>query len=250
MEPTTECPQSAYDAAGGKVEARERELRDLAVSKAEFLATVSHELRTPLTSLSGLLELMVDADPGEPVRGQIVHALRRNTRRLVVTVDDLLLLARIEADRVPLDLRPVDTHALLGPLLEPLRTDAISRGISVRDSSNKSEPAVRILGDPHWLERMIRFLVVGSFGSDRPGSCTVHGAVHDGAWTLTVSGDALPIATADLGGVSEPDSTEGIGIGLGITLARAIAGRHGGRLRIEHGPALPSVQITLPVLSG
>ena len=216
---------------------------ELTMLKGEFLATVSHELRTPLTSVSSLLELMAEDDLADPV-AEIVQVLRRNIERLVTTVEELLLLARIEADQQPLDRRPVATRALLGDLLEPLRADALGHQVTVH-ISDESEQTARILGDPHWLERMIRYLVSGSFASGQPSTITLHGAVHDGLWTLTVAGDSLHTTAYRSAEMSHGES--GMGMGLGIILARAIAKRHGGELRIEHGRTPVRIRVSLPV---
>jgi signal transduction histidine kinase len=234
-------------AARHTLEVRNRELGDLATLKTEFLATVSHELRTPLTSASSLLELLGDGDPPNPIPDEIVYALRRNNERLLAIVEDLLLLARIEANQLPLDIQPVETRTLLGDLFEPPHDDAIGHGLSISKAPNESEQTVELLGDPRWLERMIKYAVSGSFASSHPGTLTLHGEVQNGYWTLTVSGDTLHTTGSGSGDVPQSESSEGIGIGIGITLARAIAKRHGGELRIEHGTALSRIQISLPV---
>jgi signal transduction histidine kinase len=228
------------------LELRTRERDDLARVEEEFLATVSHELRTPLTSVSSLLELLADDDAADPVSAEIVHVLRRNVQRLVGTVEELLLLVRIESDQLPLDRHPVETSALLGHLLEPLRTEAAGRGVSLRTRSDESEPTVRVLGDPYWLERMIRYLVSGSFASGHPGTITVRGAVHDGCWTLTVSGDSSRTTERPL--AEGPHNDSGIGVGVGVVMARAIVKRHGGELRIERGLTLTRIRIRLAVI--
>jgi len=214
---------------------------DLAMLKGEFLATVSHELRTPLTSVSSLLELMADDEQADPKLAELVHVLRRNVERLVSTVDELLLLARIEAGQLPFERQPVSPGMLLGELLDPLRAEAADHGVSVRTSSDEAEPAVRVLGDPYWLVRMIRYLVSGSFASGRPSTITVHGEVFDGYWTLTVSGDSLATAAYPLVEAAHES-------GLGVLLARAIATRHSGQLRIEEGWAPTWTRVSCPVL--
>jgi len=222
------------------LEERNRELGDPATLKNEFLATLSHELRTPLTSTSSLLELLADGDQGTAMPSEITSSLRRTNERLMAIVEDLLLLARIEANQLDLDSRPMDPAVLLGEFLDPLRADAARRGLTLGRAPGGPAPGVEILGDPHWLERMIRYVVLGSFASGREGTLSLDGAVLDGSWTLVVSGDTLPTTGSGLDG-------EGIGVGVGITLARAIAKRLGGELRIDHGPGLSSVRISLPL---
>ena len=74
--------------------------RELDRMRDAFVATVSHELRTPLTSISGFLEMMQDEEAGLGATGrQYLDVIRRSTDRLHALVEDLLLIAQIEANR-------------------------------------------------------------------------------------------------------------------------------------------------------
>ena len=77
--------------------------RELDRMRDAFVATVSHELRTPLTSISGFLEMMQDEEHGLGETGrQYLEVIRRSTERLHSLVEDLLLIAQIEAKRIEL----------------------------------------------------------------------------------------------------------------------------------------------------
>ena len=78
-----------------------------------FVAAVSHELRTPLTSVSGFLELLGDEEESLALTGRTyLTAARRGTARLQRIVEDLLLVAQIEADLLELHTEPVDLAEL------------------------------------------------------------------------------------------------------------------------------------------
>jgi len=107
---------------------RERQLAArlaaLETAKTDFMSTVSHELRTPLTSISGYLELIMDAGPGDLTAAQVrmLEVIGRNAVRLRELIEDMLTLADIESGVFhgapgPLDLAHViaRTIAAVGP---------------------------------------------------------------------------------------------------------------------------------------
>ena len=78
-------------------------------AKSEFVATASHELRSPLTSIKGFVELLHRSPEGMSDRQrEFVEIILKSTERLTELVNDLLDVARIEADRVEINRRPVD----------------------------------------------------------------------------------------------------------------------------------------------
>src|SRR5579875_2404884 len=84
-----------------------RERRERA--RGEFVATAAHELRSPLTSIKGFVELL-EQGQGELSERQreFVDIIKRSTDRLVDMVNDLLDVARLEAEQVQVDRRPID----------------------------------------------------------------------------------------------------------------------------------------------
>ena len=95
-------------------------------AKSEFVATASHELRSPLTSIKGFVELLERSSEGMSERQrEFVEIILRSTDRLVELVNDLLDVARIEADHVEINRRPIDVGEavrevveLMGPRIE------------------------------------------------------------------------------------------------------------------------------------
>ena len=95
-------------------------------AKSEFVATASHELRSPLTSIKGFVELLERSPENMSERQrEFVEIILRSTDRLVELVNDLLDVARIEADRVEINRRPIDVGEavrevaeLMGPRID------------------------------------------------------------------------------------------------------------------------------------
>jgi signal transduction histidine kinase/CheY-like chemotaxis protein len=88
-------------------------------AKSEFVATASHELRSPLTSIKGFVELLERSPENMSERQrEFVDIILRSTDRLVDLVNDLLDVARIEADRVEIHRRPIDVGAAVREVVE------------------------------------------------------------------------------------------------------------------------------------
>ncbi len=149
-----------------------------------FAADASHELRTPLSAIRGYAELAL-RHPG-PVPEDVSHALRRvqsESARMTVLVDDLLLLARLDAGR-PLEREPVDLSRLA---IETTSDARVARGDHRWRLDLPDEP-VLVEGDEHRLHQVLANLLSNAGKHTPPGS-TVSVALTLGD---AASGDAAP----------------------------------------------------------
>src|SRR5947209_3281820 len=88
-------------------------------AKSEFVATASHELRSPLTSIKGFVELLEHSSEGMTERQrEFIDIILKSTDRLVELVNDLLDVARIEADHVEINRRPIDVGEVVHEVVE------------------------------------------------------------------------------------------------------------------------------------
>ncbi|MEV6839113.1 HAMP domain-containing sensor histidine kinase [Streptomyces sp. NPDC051133] len=218
-----------------------------------FAADASHELRTPVASVRGHAELAL-LHPG-PVPPEVTRALERITAesaRMGEMVDDLLLLARLDAGR-PLERRPVDlTHLVLDAV-----TDARAAGPGHRWMLDLPEDPVTVTGDAHRLHQVVANLLANA---------RVHTPVGTKVTvTLETVPDAALLSVHDDGpGVPEavrPDVFErftraehrrradapGGGAGLGLSIVTAVAEAHGGTVGVESGPGSTAFTVRLPV---
>jgi two-component system OmpR family sensor kinase len=241
-----------------------------------FAADASHELRTPLSAIRGYAELAL-RHPG-PVPEEVSHALRRvqsESARMTVLVDDLLLLARLDAGR-PLEREPVDLSRLA---IETTSDARVARGDHRWRLDLPGEP-VLVEGDEHRLHQVLANLLSNAGKHTPPGS-TVSVA-------LTL-GDASPDAEADTAavqrGVAPPgprvelsitddgpgiapellpelferftrgevgrarDATAaGRGTGLGLAIVDAVVAAHGGGIVVTSRPGMTRFAILLPLM--
>jgi two-component system OmpR family sensor kinase len=225
------------------LEASRTETEDALARQRQFVADASHELRTPLTSILANLELLAEVLDGD--RREAAESALRSSQRMRRLVGDLLLLARADANRnaphVPTDLGQVliDAAAELGPLADG------------HEFMVDPRPAI-VDGSRDELHRMALNLMENAV-RHTPRGTRVHAAVRrrDGEAILTVEDDGPGVPTELRERVFERfvrgEGDRGSSSGLGLSIVRAVAESHGGRVELEDaGPGARFV-VELPL---
>ncbi len=218
-------------------------------AKAEFLTNVSHELRTPLTSIlssSEILRTYPDEDP--TMRAEFLTMIVDQAQHLTMLIDKVLELSsgKDELDRVPLDLAET-LHWSIQVL--PPRTRARVRLQIVDELPSVAGAHDRLVQLwLHLIDNAAKF-------SPPDTSIDVVASARDGVCVVEVRDRGVGIATADLERIFEPFCQVGRdiltekapGTGLGLTLARSVAERHGGRIEVESSLGVGSTfRVVLP----
>jgi signal transduction histidine kinase len=238
-----------------KVARATQRLREIDQAKSEFLSVVSHELRTPLTALQGFSELLLARDVPRDRARRYLHHVQNESQRLGRIVADLLDLSRIESGRglslrrEPFDLRELVKcnievfacqHALhrfdlsVASSLPPLCAD---RDAVDRMLKNLLSNAVK------YSPRGGRVLVQARAAADRPG--LVELAVEDDG--VGIPAEALARIFEPYVRIAHPETAAAPGLGLGLSLVRALAHAHGGLVEVESLPGKGSrFRVLLP----
>ncbi|MFF9818447.1 sensor histidine kinase [Streptomyces sp. NPDC014006] len=216
-----------------------------------FAADASHELRTPVASVRGHAELAL-LHPG-PVPPEISRALERiaaESSRMGEMVDEMLLLARLDAGR-PLESRPVDLTRLV---LDAV-TDARAAGPGHRWTLDLPEEPVTVTGDAHRLHQVLANLLANARGHTPPGTKVTVSLTSDGPDAVLTVHDDGPGIPADL----QPDvferftradhrrtRTPGGGAGLGLSIVSAVTKAHGGSVEVESRAGSTVFRVRIP----
>ena len=215
--------------------------REFARLKDEFVGLISHELRTPLSSILGYLELMRD-DEDAPLSAEQLQYLgiaERNAHRLLRLVGDLLFTAQVESGQFPLDLREVDLRDVVGASIESATPAADSAGIDL--VARLDDAPLLIRGDAQRIGQAVDNLVSNAIKfTPARGTITVGVERDDTEACITVSDSGMGIPAVELGQLSTrffraSTATRNAvpGVGLGLTITKAIVTAHGGRMTIE-----------------
>jgi two-component system OmpR family sensor kinase len=226
-------------------EASERRLR-------RFVADASHELRTPLAAVRAYAELFTRGAAERPDDlARSMKGIHRESERMSLLVEDLLLLARLDEGR-PLEREPVDLASVVAEAVETARTLEPDRPIAL-----EAVPAV-VTGDRDRLRQIVDNLLA-NVRAHTPEGAPV-------SVTVSRTNGTAEIAVADSGpGLRDEQSTQVFerfyradssrarssgGVGLGLSIVTAVAEAHGGTVSADGAPGGGATfRIVLP-LSG
>ncbi len=140
-----------------RLEAELRRTRDdaeaAAQAKERFLANMSHEMRTPLNAVLGLAHLLSQT-PLSDEQADLATGITVAGDALLVLINDLLDMARLESGRLPFEAAPFRLEPLLRDLLRLLHPRAVEKGLTLRLALAEAVPPV-LVGDAHRLRQVL-----------------------------------------------------------------------------------------------
>jgi two-component system, OmpR family, sensor kinase len=236
----------------------------------QFVADASHELRTPLAAIRGYTELAQRKRHELP--DDVAHAMSRvesETERMTHLVEDMLLLARLDAGR-PLVREPVDVSRLVVDAV----SDAHVAGPDHDWSLDLPEEPVSVVGDEARLQQVLVNLLANA-RTHTPGGTSVTTSLSEdeGSAVLTVADDgpgipadllpevferfargdssrsrrgAAPAATSGRGAAPAATSGQSGGTGLGLAIVAAVVKAHDGTIEVRSEPGRTAFVVRLP----
>jgi signal transduction histidine kinase len=226
----------------------QRQLARLDTARKTFIASASHELRTPIFSLGGFLELMADEDLDEATRAQFLDQVRGQVERLRKLSTELLDLSRLESGAVELRPEPTDLGALAEAVASEFAPRAAQHGAALE--MRKAADPIELEIDPDRVAQVVRILLDNALVHTPAGtSIMVSAAREDGHVRLEVSDSGLGIKRQTMPHIFEPffSSDDGAqGAGLGLAIARELAGTMQGELTVRSTPGRTTFSLVLP----
>jgi two-component system, OmpR family, sensor kinase len=209
----------------------------------QFVADASHELRTPLATIAGYTEL-ARRRPGEDTTRTALDKVEEESKRMTSLVEDLLLLARLDAGR-PLDRAPVDLTRLL------LEAVSDARVLSTDHTWRLELPdePLEVVGDEQRLHQVVTNLLTNA-RKHTPAGTTITVTGRTDGFDVHDDGPGFPPefvgkAFERFARVDEARTRTG-GAGLGLSLVEAIARSHGGTVSLDSVPGGTTIAVRLP----
>ena len=258
-----ETQRAALDLRNVKLEAMRMELESRLIELSEatrardrFVAMMSHEMRTPLNAILGYSELLE-----MEIEGQMNDAQRRNlerirvgSRHLLDLINNVLDLARADARKLELDLRPVDVRAAIEEVVALLENEAAQKKLTLQFPRTDNLPLA--IADLQRLRQIMTNLVGNAIKFTDHGGITITATPADG-------GASVAIAVSDSGIGISPEAVRDVfkefyqaddtftrvhgGSGLGLAIAQRLARAMHGDIAVASTPGKGSVfTLTLP----
>jgi two-component system, OmpR family, phosphate regulon sensor histidine kinase PhoR len=234
------------------------ELRKLERVRRDFVANVSHEFRTPLTAIQGFAETLLAGAIDDPQnRSRFLEIILEHSRRLARLTEDLLMLSKMDAERLELEIHAINVLQLIESCVETSHHRATDKNLQV--SMNTPRDLPEVAGDRRRITEVLQNLLDNAIQYTLPGGKIVLSAETKGQEVVfTVADTGIGIPRAEQPRIFErfyrvdvARSREAGGTGLGLSIAKHLVEVHGGRLWVESEIGQGSrFHFTVPIYTG
>jgi signal transduction histidine kinase len=209
-------------------------------TKSEFLATMSHELRTPLNIIIGYTDLLSEHTFGPLTDEQrdTLKRVRRNAGELYELISAMLDLSRLEAGRLPVDVKTIELRDLLTEIRDETREVQKQSGLHFVWNVDPELPPMQT--DPGKLKIVIKNLLGNAIRFTAKGSVTIDAHACRGGVEICIADTGVGIPQDALALIFEPFRQVDIhalqqrgGTGLGLYIVKRLLGLLGGDVTVE-----------------
>ncbi|WP_420546925.1 sensor histidine kinase [Curvivirga sp.] len=215
-------------------------------AKSDFLANMSHELRTPLNAIIGFAEV-IKSNPAPSVEekqkhNEYAHDIHSAGHHLLQVINDILDMAKIEADSLQIHEELVDLECLLRDCQTMLSIAAEKQNVELKTNPQDLSTIPNVYGDPTRLKQIITNLLSNAIKfSNEGGEVIIHIAeLNDGSLDITIEDHGIgmaeheiPIALSKFGQVQSSYARDHEGTGLGLPLVQMLTRIHEGEFKVE-----------------
>lgn len=211
------------------------ELRRLEKVRQDFVANVSHELRTPVSSIKGYAEtLLQGAMEDKETLKEFLNTIYQNSDRLVILINDLLDLARIQSGKMNIVTTAVDAELVIRRCLGVLGKTISNKGLTI--SVDIPQKGIKVLADEARLAQVVLNLLDNAVKyTPENGSIVIRAMTGDKLVQFDVIDTGIGIPEEDLPRIFErfyrvdkARSRDQGGTGLGLSIVKHIVQAHGG----------------------
>jgi PAS domain S-box-containing protein len=224
--------------------------------KASFLANISHEIRTPLNSVVGFSNLLLANDLSKETREDYIEHINYNSEKLLQIIGDIIDLSRLENSQMEITYEETSVIEVINEVIEETR-QSIKRNekpIILTVKNRLEDNSDLIFSDKIWLKRVLNHLMDNAVKFTLEGSVELSYGREDDNVLFRIKDTGIGINKKNLGRIFEEFSQEidghhrpFEGLGVGLTLAKEVLGRMGGKIFVRSEKGIGSeFSFTIP----
>jgi PAS domain S-box-containing protein len=210
--------------------------------KTSFLANISHEIRTPLNSVVGFANLLLSDDITKASKEEYIDHINYNSEKLLQIIGDIIDLSRLESSQIEISYEETSLCEVINEVIEESRR-SIKRNekpIILTVKNQFEDNSDLIFSDRIWLKRVLNHLMDNAIKFTLEGSVELSYSRNEGDIIFKIKDTGIGIKKENLSRIFEEFRQEidghhrpFEGLGVGLTLAREVVERMGGKIYVE-----------------
>jgi signal transduction histidine kinase len=220
------------------IEEQKKKVEQSEKYKEQFLANMSHEIRTPMHAISGMVKIL-ERKEHPPAQDVYLNAMQVSSENLVVILNDVLDLSKIEAGKLDIENIPVKPAAIIENVAQLLKFKAEEKGLTLTYEIGEDVPSV-VMGDPTRLNQILLNLAGNAIKFTKKGGVEVLLSKADDRLRFSVKDTGIGIPKDKLDAifgafeqVGDDTSRHFGGTGLGLSISKQLTELQGGRIWAE-----------------
>ena len=210
--------------------------------KTSFLANISHEIRTPLNSVVGFSNLLLSNDITREAKEEYIEHINHNSEKLLQIIGDIIDLSRLESSQIEITYEEASVNAIVNEVIDEARKviRRNEKSIILNVKNQFEENADLIFTDRIWLKRVLSHLMDNAVKFTLEGSIELSYYRENENLMFKIKDTGIGINKENLGRIFEEFRQEFDGhrrpfegLGIGLTLAKEVTERMGGRIFVQ-----------------
>jgi hypothetical protein len=210
--------------------------------KSSFLANISHEIRTPLNSVVGFANLLLANDITNEVKEEYIEHINHNSEKLLQIIGDIIDLSRLESSQIEITYEEASVNSIVNEIIDEARkiVKRNEKSIIINVMNMLEENGDLIFTDRIWLKRVLNHLMDNAVKFTLEGSIRLSYTRENDNLLFRVKDTGIGINKENLDHIFEEFRQEinghhrpFEGLGVGLTLAKEVIERMGGRIFVQ-----------------